>query len=228
MFGLIAAGISAIGSVLSTAVAAVGSACSAIGGAVISTGKVFIDAIEKGLPIVEKICDIVLTVGREIGIFSSEQPERDMYELGMRSERAIENGVSSEDFDSNKEYIDHLRKKIELSDEDVEKLSNPEKLTAEEKIKFTCLGGALAIARIKEQYEIDIPETFWEASVELNIEPEKVKPMLDTFERKQLNPDLSGFMKGELSSTEQSNIYDLIEGDLVDILSNESINKMVS
>ena len=57
--GLISAG----ASLLSGAISAVGTACSAIGGAVISTGRVMIDAINGGLPLVARICDAALTVG---------------------------------------------------------------------------------------------------------------------------------------------------------------------
>lgn len=224
MFGFIGAGIAALSGGLSAVSSMIGAACSAIGGAVISTGRIMIDALNRGLPVVEKICNIALTVGKEIGLFTPEQNEYDMYELGMRTEHSIEKGVHSEQFDSNQEYIDHLRQKIELSKVNIEKLDN---LSGEEKLKYACLGSAVTIAAIKEKYAIDIPETFWIASTGIGAEPGQIKPMLDVFEQEQLKPDLDGFLKGELSSDLQRKIFDLIDNRLGDVLSNESLDKLL-
>ncbi|MEZ9368449.1 hypothetical protein AB4140_06425 [Shewanella sp. 10N.286.51.B2] len=220
MFGIGAAilgGLSSVGT-------AIGSACSAIGGAVISTGRILIDAISRGLPMVEKICDVALTVGKGLGLFSPEQNELDIYELGMRTERSVEEGVTSEQFDSNKAFIDHLRDKITLSKENVEKLDN---LSDSDKLKYACIGSAMTIAAIKEKYEVDIPETFWIAGTDLGVQPEQFKPMLDIFESAQLKPDLEGFVKGELPSELQRSIYDLIDNRLGDVLSNETLDKLL-
>ena len=124
MFGLISAGISAIAGGLSAVGSAIGAACSAVGGAVISAGRVAVDALSRGLPMFEKICDVALTVGKGLGIFPPEGKDVDMYELGMRTERAVEGGVTSEQFDSNQAYIEHLREKIDLSKADKENLEN--------------------------------------------------------------------------------------------------------
>ncbi|WP_179991527.1 hypothetical protein [Acinetobacter sp. YH16058] len=221
MFGLISAGISA----LSGAVSAIGSVCSAIGGAAISTGSIMIDAISRGLPMVEKICDVALTVGKGLGLFASEHNEMDMYELGMRTERAVEEGTTSEQFDSNQAYIDHLREKITLSHEDKVNLKN---LSNDDKLKYACIGTAMTIATIKEKYEVDIPENFWVTATTLGMEPEKFKPMLDVFENAKLQPDINGFMKGELSSDLQRSIYDLIDERLSGVLGKEIVDKLIS
>ena len=221
MFGLIGAGISALSGVAST----IGAACSTIGGAVISTGRIMIDAINHGLPMVAKVCDVALTVGKALGVFASEHNEIDMYELGMRTERAVEEGITSDQFDSNQAYIDHLREKITLSKETIEKLDN---LSDSEKLKYASIGSAMTIATIKEKYKIDIPESFWLAGADLGIEPQQFKPMLDIFERAQINPDLDGFQKGELTSELQRKIYDLIDERLSGVLSNETLDKLTS
>lgn len=52
--------------------------------------------------------------------------------------------------------------------------------------------------------------------------------MLDIFERAQLNPDLEGFQKGELTSELQRKIYDLIDDNLSDLLSKETLDKLLS
>ena len=225
MLGLLSAGIAIGSGLLSTVGAAIGSACSAIGGAVLSTGGVLLDAISRGLPVVEKICDIALAVGKGVGLFSPEQSECDMYELGLRAERSVEEGVHSEQFDSNQAYIDHLRQKVELGKEDLDKL---DKLSVEDKLKYACIGSAVTIAGIKEKYEVDIPNTFWVASTDVGIEPEQFKPMLDIFEQEQVQPDIDGFLNGELPSDLHSEIYDLIDEKLGEMLSNESINKLLS
>lgn len=219
--GLISAGIS----VLSGAISTVGAACSAIGGAVISTGSIMIDAINRGLPMVAKICDVALTVGKALGVFASEHNEVDMYELGMRTERALEDGTTSEQFDNNQAYIDYLREKITLSNEDKINLKN---LSDSDKLKYACIGSAVTIATIKEKYEIDIPETFWITAATLGVESEKFKPMLDVFENAKLQPDFNGFMKGELSSDLQRSIYDLVDERLSGVLGKEILDKLIS
>lgn len=224
MFGIISAGIAAVSGMLSAVAPVVSAACSAIGGAVISTGRIIIDAISRGLPMVEKVCDVALTVGKGLGLFSPEHNEVDMYELGMRTEHAVEEGVTSEQFDTNQAYIDHLREKIALSNEDKESL---ESLSDSDKLKYACIGSAVTIAAIQEKYEVDIPETFWIASTGLGIEPEQVKPMLDVFEQEKLKPDLDGFLKGELSSDLQRKIYDLIDEKLNGVLSKEAVDKLL-
>lgn len=221
MLGLgsvILGGLSAIGGMLTTAF-------SAMGGAVLSTGGILLDAINRGLPMVEKIFDIALAVGKGVGLFSPEQSECDMYELGMRAERAVDEGVHSEQFDSNQAYIDHLREEIELGKEDLDKL---DKLSGEDKLKYACIGSAVTIAGIKEKFEIDIPETFWLASTDVGIGPEQIKPMLDVFEQEQVKPDIDGFLNGELPSDLQRKIYDLIDSRLGEVLGNETIEKLLN
>lgn len=216
--GVILGGLSAIGGMLTTAF-------SAMGGAVLSTGGILLDAINRGLPMVEKIFDIALAVGKGVGLFSPEQSECDMYELGMRAERAVDEGVHSEQFDSNQAYIDHLREEIELGKEDLDKL---DKLSGEDKLKYACIGSAVTIAGIKEKFEIDIPETFWLASTDVGIGPEQIKPMLDVFEQEQVKPDIDGFLNGELPSDLQRKIYDLIDSRLGEVLGNETIDKLLN
>ena len=224
MFGLIGAGISALTSGLGAIGAAVGSICAAVGGTVIPTGRIMIDAISRGLPMALKVCDIAFTVGKALGLFPPDQNECDMYELGMRTEHAVKEGITSDQFDSNQAYIDHLREKITLSKENIEKLDN---ISDSDKLKYASIGSAMTIATIKEKYDIDIPESFWLAGADLGIEPQLFKPMLDIFERAQLKPDLEGFQKGELTSELQRKIYDLIDDNLADLLSKETLDKLL-
>ena len=225
MFGLIGAGISAISGGLSAVGSAVSSVCSLVGGPVLSTGRIMIEAISRGLPVAIQVCDIAFTVGKALGFFGPEQNEVDMYELGMRTEHAVEEGITSDQFESNQAYIDYLREKITLSKDSIEKL---DELSTSDKLKYASIGSAMTIAAIKEKYNIDIPESFWLTGAELGIEPQQFKPLLDIFERAELKPDLKGFQKGELSSDLQSKIYDLIESSLDDILSKETVNKLLS
>lgn len=224
MFTFIGGAISAVSGALGAVGSAIGSACSAIGGAVVSAGRVMVDAISRGLPMVEKICGIALAVGKGLGLFSPGQSECDMYELGMRAERSVAEGVTSEQFDSNQAFIDHLRDKVALSKENIEQLDN---LSDTDKLKYACIGSAVTISAIKEQYQIDIPETFWLAGADLGVGSEQFKPMLDIFESAQLKPDLEGFLKGELTSELQKSIYNLIDERLGDVLSNETLEKLL-
>lgn len=225
MFGIIGAGIAALSSGLSAVGAAIGSVCSLVGGSVISTGRVMIEAISRGLPVVAQICDIAFTVGNAFGFFTPEQNEVDMYELGMRTEQAVEEGITSDQFESNQAYIDYLREKITLSKDDVGKL---EKLSDSDKLKYASIGSAMTIAAIKEKYNIDIPESFWLTATELGIEPQQIKPLLDTFEHAGLKPDIEGFQKGKLNSDLQKGIYELINNGLSDVLDEQTIDKILS
>ena len=77
MLGIIGAGISALGSACS----AILSTCTAIGGAVISTGRVMIDAINTGLQTIDRVCDVALAVGKELGFFCPEHDDKDLYDI---------------------------------------------------------------------------------------------------------------------------------------------------
>ena len=225
MFGLGSTLVSMASSAINVVGSAIGSACSAIGGAVVSAGRLIVDTLKHELPMLVQICNIAFTVGKEIGVFSPNHTEQDMYELGMRAEQSIEEGVNSEQFENNKDYIDHLREKIVLDKESMEKLDS---LSDTDKLKYASLGSAITIAAITEQYKIDIPETFWLASINSGVQVDQFKPMLDVFESERVKPDLDGFIKGELPSELQRTIYDVIDTKLEELLDDATIDRLLS
>ncbi|ELV08559.1 hypothetical protein PE074_08895 [Wohlfahrtiimonas chitiniclastica] len=221
MFGFIGAGIAAISGAVS---AGIGAVCSTVGGAIISTGKIMMDAIRIGIPIVKNICDVSLTLGKAFGLFSPEHNENDMQELGVRVEQAAEENITSDQFDSNQAYIEHIREKVNLSKENIEKL---DKLSDEDKLKYICIGGAMTLAAVKEKYQINIPDTFWITGSELGISADQIQRMLDVFEKANIDPDIEGFLKGKLTSESQSNMYDLISNQLENVLSDKILDKIL-
>lgn len=219
MFGLgfIAAGIS-------TLVGVVSGVCSTVGGAMISTGNVMIDAIGIGLQAVKNICDVALTVGEAFGLFSPEQNENDMLELGMRVEQAAAEDITSDQFDSNQAYIDHIREHVTLSKDNIENLDH---LADKDKLKYACIGSAMTLAVIKEKYEVDIPDTLWSTATDLGVTADQFKAMLDVFEGANVEPDLEGFLKGKLTTESQKCMYNLIDDQLDKVLSNETLDKLL-
>ena len=193
-------------SIGSSVCSAIGAACSSLGSGLATTGKVIINAIQVGLPIAEKVFTAVDLVAKAWGIFTEDHKEDDLYDLGMRAEQASMNGVKSDNFDSYQEYIDHLRNDIELK-------SNPS-LSDEDKLKYGALGTAIAMKGISDKYQVEIPDSFWLSGVNMNLQPEQFKPLLDIFESEKVAPKLEDFNKGKLPFSEHEKIYDVLESYL--------------
>lgn len=210
-----------IGSAISGALSAVGSAicsgisgiCSAIGGALF-TGSGGIAALATAIigPVVaspevalimvaiQAVASIVCAIAESLGMKDKDEtPE----ELGMKAEQAEK---KPENFDTIGEYIEYLRKEVEIDKAEMEKLSEKEKAA------YGAVGTSLYIKGIEEQFGMKAPGEFWRTAADLNLNGEDVKKYMETFREKGITDmaDMSDYIKGKapLSGTEPKLVSD--------------------
>lgn len=115
--------LSAIGSIVTTAVSFISEAIPSIGSAIGGFAKNALSIMGKlpfpGLQIVAKIIHPVLSI---LGIKSEEDPE-------VLGAKAVQSDKSIDDFDNNtKEYINYLRNEVEFDKERFEKMTTEERM----------------------------------------------------------------------------------------------------
>lgn len=204
MFGLISAGISLIGSACS----AVGGFLSSVGGALASAGSMVLNALQVGLPIFARVCEIVLDVAKVLNVLNPQDTDKEVLDLGMRAELADQQGIRSEQFQDYQAYIQHLRQEIK-----VEKLEL-DKLTDVDRLKYGAIGTSVTIRAIQDKYTTPIPNDFWLSAAKMELPHNEVKSLLDRFESQGVSADLAGFQERRLSSLDNEKVYRVLEGHL--------------
>lgn len=195
--GAIGCAVSAIGSAF---VSGVSSICSTIGGAFfggaggiaeLATAIVgpMIGAPEISilLAAVRAVAEIVCAIAENLGIKEKEEtPE----ELGMKAEEAKK---KPEDFDSAQQYIEYLRKEVEIDQKKVETLSE------EDRARYAAIGTGIYIKGIEERYGIKAPGEFWRTMADRHLSGEAVASCLDAFKEDGIGDmsDLSDYLKGQ-------------------------------
>lgn len=199
---------------LSSVCSAVSSICSSIGGALsgIATGLSSTLGLA-GIAIAGVVCGIIKGVSSILGISKEkEKPE----ELGLRAEKADRNLEEFDSFEEYKEYLDG----IELTDEDFEKLNDPEKKEA-----YSMVGTGVYLQGINEHYGIDIkPETYIKLAGLGVKSPEDTKAFLDKCKENGVNPDLDGLEKGKLTSKEEDKLIETFKGSIGEMENKDEIS----
>lgn len=201
----------------SSVCSAVSSVCSCIGGALSGVTSALSGALGLAGSLVSGIvCGIIKGIAAILGIGKEkEKPE----EVGLKAEKADRN---LEDFDSFEEYKEYLDG-IELTDEDLEKLNDPEKKEA-----YTMVGTGVYLQGINEHYGMEIkPETFVKL-VGLGVKsPEDTKAFLDKCKENGVNPDLDGLEKGKLTTKEEDKLIETFKDSIGEMgAKDESSNKL--
>lgn len=190
------------------------SVCSCIGGAISSVSTALSSVLGLAGSLVSGlVCGIIKGVAAILGIGKEkEKPE----ELGLKAEKADRN---LEDFDSFEEYKEYLDG-IELTDEDMEKLNDPEKKEA-----YTMVGTGVYLQGINDHYGMDIkPETFVKL-VGLGVKnPEDTKAFLDKCKENGVNPDLDGLEKGKLTTKEENKLIETFKGSIGEMSDKDEIS----
>lgn len=207
---------SEIGSALSSAFSAVCSGisniCSAIGGALFSgaggiaalAASLIIPGV--GLPEIIATIDIIVravsAIAEALGLKDqNETPE----ELGMKAEEADK---KPEDFDSIEAYIEYLRNDVKIDKEKLERLSD------EDKVKYTAIGTAINIKGIEEKYGIEAAGDFWKTVADLELSGEETKQYIESFKQGGVTnmKDMTDYLKGDApeSGTKPSVVSDCI------------------
>lgn len=142
MFGFIIGAVSAVGSVISGAASAIGSICGSIGGTIIGDiGKLGTGLLNLG-EMLKPILDVINMISEILGIKPAGE---DPAELGLKAHKSDER---PEDYDSIEAYIDHLRNDIQLDKEEINNLSDIDK------VAYTTMGSALYVKDMEEKYNM--------------------------------------------------------------------------
>lgn len=188
--------------------------CSCIGGAISGVASALSGALGlAGTLISGVVCGIIKGIAAILGIGKeNEKPE----ELGLKAEKAERNLEEFDSFEEYKEYLDG----IELTDEDLEKLNDPEKKEA-----YTMVGTGVYLQGINEHYGMNItPETFVKLA-NLGVKnPEDAKVFLDKCKEKGISPDLDGLANGKLTINEEGKLVDTLKSSIDEMSNKDSIS----
>lgn len=202
MFGAI---MSIASGAISAAATAVGTVCSTIGGAIMKgVGELGAGLLQLG-KMARPVLDFINTISTIMGV---KPVSEDPAEIGLKAHKC---GEIPEDYYSVEEYIKHLRKDIELDKEEVNKLSDKDKLM------YTVIGSALYVKNMEEKYDMEMPQSYWEKSYEAvesgNMTAGEVKETLDSMKKNGVKSaeSFSNYMDGKANMEEQMVIYDSLK-----------------
>lgn len=192
--------LSAAGSFISGAVS---SLSSSIGGAISRLApnivKPFLGlGIGEILTAIQVISIVIGAIANILGVKEeNESPE----EIGMKAEEAEKQGIKPENFDSYQEYINCIRKEIQI---DKNKLDN---LSAEDKIKYGVVGSAILVKGIEEKEKFEIPAEFVSEIGRQNLSIEETRQYIKEFKSENLQlKDFTTYLKG----TTEDKIYEKV------------------
>lgn len=188
--------------------------CSCIGGAISGVASALSSALGvTGNLVAGIVCGIIKGIAAILGIGKeNEKPE----ELGLKAEKAERN---LEDFDSYEEYKEYLDG-IELTDEDLEKLKDPDK-----KAVYEIIGTGVYLQGINEYYNMEIKPEIIVKLVNLGIKtPEDTKAFLDKCKENGISPDLDGLSAGKLTTKEENKLIDTLKSSVEDMSEKDSIS----
>ncbi len=205
MFGLIVAGITAIAGAISTAAATIGPVCTTIGGAIMTgVGSLGAGLLKLG-KILEPVFELINAISTIIGIKPAGE---DPAEIGLKAQKS---GERPEDYDSVEAYIAHLRNDIQLDKEELNKLSEADK------IMYTTIGSGLYVKNMEERYHMAMSPIYWEKACKAvnsgNMSVEQLKDTMDAMKEKGVKnaESFSNYMDGKASMEEQMVIFDSLK-----------------
>lgn len=205
MFGLIIGGIATIAGAVSTAAATIGTVCSTIGGTIITTvGTIGTEILKLGKWL-EPVLEIINTISTIMGI---KPPGEDPAELGLKAQKC---GEKPDDYGPVEKYIAHLRNDIQLDKEELNKLSDAEK------VMYTAMGSALYIKNMEDRYNMAMPPIYWERAYQAvnsgNMSVGQLKDTMDVMKEKGVKSaeSFSNYMDGKANMEEQMMVYDSLK-----------------
>lgn len=196
--GLFSFIVGAIGSVCS----AIGSVCSAIGGVVMKGVSALATGIARVGEMAGGLIHFISNLCTGMGLKPAEEEPQ---EIGLKAEKC---GERPEDYDSVEDYINHLRKDIEIDHEELNKLSEMDKL------KYGCIGSALYVKNMEERYNMAMPLSYLKTAQKViesgNMTEGEVKGTLDVMKEKGIEnaESFSNYIEGKATVEEQMVIYD--------------------
>lgn len=203
--GIFSAGAAALCGAFSTAAATIGSVCGSIGGTIMTTvGSLGAGLLKLG-EMVKPIFEVINKICTVMGIKPAGE---DPMELALKAEKS---GEKPEDYDSVEAYIEHLRKDIELDKEEINKL------TDSEKVMYSAIGCGLYVKNVEERYNMAVTPGFLvSASKAVNsgaMTGEQMKNTMDAMKERGVKnaESFSNYMDGKANMEEQMVMYDSLK-----------------
>lgn len=173
---------SALGSLVSGAISAVSNIASSVGSALAGAAKT---ALSVAGSFFTPMINIITSIGKMIGVLDKNDTPED---LGRRADLSDK---KPEDFDSIKEYIQHLKNDITIDREKIEKESKDKKMA------YQAIGATITMKGINEQKGYDIPAEAWASFAKLGLEnkEKEVNALLDSFKGEKIK-DFIDYVEG--------------------------------
>jgi len=172
-----------ISGLVSGAISAISSVVSTIGGALAGVAS---NLLKLAGPLLGQVSTVIKVVGILLNIL---KPNEEVEELGAK---ALEAEQKAEDFNSNAEYIDYLRKDIKLDKEKFEKANDVEKIAR------TAVGASIVTKGIEENKGFEIPTMFWVKVAEQALKAKEINALIDAFKGDKLGTFID-YSDGKLS-----------------------------
>lgn len=136
---------SAIGGALASCVSAAVGVCSSIGGSLLGS-------IGTLIPVLKVVGELAIKAISALATIFTDKPEKESpEEIAMKAEKSDK---KPEDFDTVSEYLEHLRKEVQLDEGAVENLSDFDRL------KYTFVGSGLYVKDMEERLGVKMEEGF--------------------------------------------------------------------
>lgn len=184
-----------VSSLVSSAVNVISNAVGSLGGTLASSASSFLSVVAPYLGVVSQIIGLISNF---LGVKKEDESVEEIGAKAMMSDK------KPEDFNSNEEYINHLRNDIKLDKEKFEKAGEVEKIAR------TVVGATVLVRGIEEKKGFEIPNETWITMAKLGLENKSSKEtntILDTFKDGNLG-DLTKFVDGKLGAKAEGEVGD--------------------
>lgn len=164
----------------------------------------YLEIAKELLPFVIDVCKIIMN-----------RPENENAELiGIKAEKALENGIKPDDFDSIGEYLDFLNEKIEIDTAKIEELNELDHY------KYQAIGSGLYLIGVNQKLNITLTPDFWQCIATLGLEVNDAVNVIQGLSKANFEDGgiIADYFKGDLQpgSREYRAIYNIIE-DMLNI-----------
>lgn len=165
---------------------------------------------------------IVTVIGAIANILGVKEENESPEEIGMKAEQAEK---KPENFDSYQEYINYLRKEVQI---DKTKLDN---LSPEDKIKYGTVGSAILVKGIEEKEKFEIPAEFVAEIGKQNMSIEETRQYIKEFKNENLQlKDFVNYLKGTVQDKIYERVGNTIEYAIRDLnpeMSNQDLDSKI-
>lgn len=179
--------------------------------------------IEKIFSAADAICSVIGLISDVMGLKNKEESTQ---EIGMKAEEGIKQEIKPEKFASYEEYINNIRKDVEIDQTKLESLSN------QDKIKYGIVGSAILVKGIEEKEKFEIPAIFVSEIGRQNLSSQETMQYIKEFKKNNLRlNDFTNYLDGSIDDKLYLKVGNIIESSIKilnpDITDNELDNKII-